>query len=363
MAAEVIRRQAIELAEQQRQIAVVQAEQQRGHAEMERLLVMAQREEADQAVKLVEATQQAQRSAKISLIEAEREAQKAMIEQKNRIELDALRKQREAEAQAKALKEMATAEAEAALKQAETVRTQAKAEAEAEKLRADGAKARASAIGLAEAEVSKAKAEAGLREAEAIRAQGLAQAESDKAKAEALAAFDGVAQRVEVIKLQLDAQVRIEVAKAQALGSAMASMNIKLIGDPNAAASLLRMVNFADGIGEVIQAAPKPAREIVQQLVNSVTGNPSGGALMGGGGDSGSLTELAEMVPELVRLTEKTIDVNKLKGKSVGETLSLLREQVNDAERPTIAKAQQALAFLPILNDLPFEDFYLRAAR
>jgi hypothetical protein len=167
------------------------------------------------------------------------------------------------------------------------------------------------------------------------------------------------------MKLQLDAQVRIEVAKAQALGSAMASMNIKLIGDPNAAVSLLRMVTFADGIGEVIQSAPLPAREIVQQLVNKVTGDPSGGGLTSGAGNGGggSLTELAAMVPELMRLTEKTVDVNKLKGKSVGETLSLLQEQVSDEERPTIARAQQALAYLPILNDLPFEDFYLRAAQ
>ncbi|MBK9095004.1 MAG: hypothetical protein IPM84_20020 [Anaerolineae bacterium] len=53
-----------------------------------------------------------------------------------------------------------------------------------------------------------------------------------------------------MLKLQLDAQVRIEIAKAQAaLGSALASMNIKLIGDPNAAASLLRLVTLADGIG------------------------------------------------------------------------------------------------------------------
>ena len=66
MAAEVIRRQAIELAEQQREIAVVQAEQQRETAEKDRLLVLAQREEAAQAVKTVEATQQAQRQAKIS---------------------------------------------------------------------------------------------------------------------------------------------------------------------------------------------------------------------------------------------------------------------------------------------------------
>src|SRR5512143_1592873 len=273
VAAEIARRQALELAEQQRQIIVTQEQQKRENAEKDRLIISAQREEATQNVKTVEATQQAQREAKIKVIEAEREAQKAMIEQKNKIEIDAFRKQREAQAQAKALKEIAAAEAEAALKQAETLRTQAAAEREAEQLRAEGARAKTSATGLAEAEVFKAKADASMREAAAVKAKGLAEAESQKAKAEALAAFEGVAQRVEIIKLQLDAQVQIEVARAQALGNALASMNIKLIGDPIAASQLLKMVTLADGLGEVVKNVPQPMLAVGQQLINKATGS------------------------------------------------------------------------------------------
>jgi uncharacterized membrane protein YqiK len=371
--AEVTRRQTLELAEQQRQINVLVEQQKRTASEKELLVVAAQRMDAEQAVKTVEATQQAQRDARIKVIEAEREAQEAMIDQKNKIELEALRKQREAEAQAKALKETAAAQAEAALKQAETLRTQAEAEMEAEKMRADAARASASATGLAEAEVAKAKAEAGLREAEAvrvkgvaqaeaIRAQGLAQAESDKAKAEALAAYDGVAQRVELMKLQLDAQVRIEVAKSQALGSAMAAMNIKLIGDPNAASSLLKMVTLADGLGDVVKATPQPLREIGQQLLNKATGNADGDALLkANDGHGASLSELALLVPQIVSITEKTLDVSTLKGQTVGEVLATLVKQVKDEDRPAVQKAQQAAEALPIINNLPFEDFYLRA--
>ena len=370
MGAEVTRRQAIEMAEQQRQITVLTEQQKREGAEKDRLLVSAAREEAAQAVVTVQATQTAQREARIRVIEAEREAQKAVIEQKNRIELDALRKQREAEAQAKALKEIAAAEAEAALKQADTLRTQAQAEAEASKLRAEGTKATSSAVGLAEADVMKAKADAAMREAEAIRARGLAEAESAKAKAEALAAFDGVAQRVEMLKLQLDAQVRIEIAKAQALGSALASMNIKLIGDPNAAASLLRLVTLADGIGEVIRAAPEPVREIGQQLINRATGDPAGDSLVRMAATDGgktaasgvSIEELAALVPEVMRVAEKSVDLNKVKGKSLGEILALVGQKVSGDERTLVEKAQQALAQLPVLNDLPFEDLYLRMA-
>ena len=370
MGAEVTRRQAIEMAEQQRQIIVLTEQQKREGAEKDRLVVSAAREEAAQAVVTVQATQTAQREARIRVIEAEREAQKAVIEQKNRIELDALRKQREAEAQAKALKEIAAAEAEAALKQADTLRTQAQAEAEASKLRAEGTKATSSAVGLAEADVMKAKADAAMREAEAIRARGLAEAESAKAKAEALAAFDGVAQRVEMLKLQLDAQVQIEIAKAQALGSALASMNIKLIGDPNAAASLLRLVTLADGIGEVIRAAPEPVREIGQQLINRATGDPAGDSLVrmaaADGGKAAapgvSIEELAALVPEVMRVAEKSVDLNKVKGKSLGEILALVGQKVSGDERTLVEKAQRALAQLPLLNDLPFEDLYLRMA-
>ena len=218
---------------------------------------------------------------------------------------------------------------------------------------------------MAEAEVMKAKADSGMREAEAVKAKGLAEAESQKAKAEALAAYDGVAQRVEIIKLQLDAQVRIEIAKSQALGTALSSMNIKLIGDPQSASSLLRMVTLADGIGEVVKAAPQPVREIGQQLINKVTGG-DGDSLTRFGevvakGQASDLTDLALLVPEIIKLTEKTLDVNKLKGQSVGQVLATLSQRVSAADKPTVEKAQKAVALLPIINDLPFEDMYLRA--
>jgi uncharacterized membrane protein YqiK len=369
MATEVARRQAIEMAEQQRQIAVLNEQQKRETAEKDRLLVSAEREEAAQAVTTVQATQTAQREAKIKVIEAEREAQKAMIEQKNRIELDALRKQREAEAQAKALKEMASAEAEAALKQAETLRTQAQAESEASKVRAEGSKATASATGLAEAEVLKAKADAAMREAEAVKAKGLAEAEAEKAKAEALAAYDGVAQRVEVLKLQLDAQVRIEIAKAQALGSAISSMNIKMIGDPVAAASLLRMVTMADGMGEVLKATPEPVKEIGQQLISKLTGQPTPSLAMPVEAKpekpeplAPSLADVAQLVPELIALVEKKLDLEAIKSLPVKDVLVQLNEKATRKEKQSIEKAQQALAQLPVLNELPFEELYLRMA-
>jgi uncharacterized membrane protein YqiK len=358
---EVLRQQTIELAEQQRQIIVLQEQQKREGAEKDRLLVSAEREQASQALKTIEATQQAQREAQIQVIQAEREARKVVIEQQNKIELDALRKQREAEAQAKALKETANAQAEAALKQADTLRIQAQAEVEAEKLHAEGARAQASSAGLAEAEVMKAKADASMREAEAVRARGLAEADSQKARAEALAAYDGVAQRVELTRLELDARVRIEIARAEALGNAMSSMDLKLIGDPNAAAALLRMVTLSDGLGEILKAAPQPVQELGRGLVSKYTGiqltEPEKGK-----DSSDSLANLALALPQLMKLVEANFNINTLKGLSVKEVLAALADKVDDAEKASVEKAQKALAALPLINDLPFEEVYLRVS-
>jgi uncharacterized membrane protein YqiK len=360
--AELQRRQALELAEQQRQVRVLLEQQKREESERQRLLVAAQRAEAEEAVKTVEASASAQRDAKINVIRAEQEAQKALIQQKNAIELDALRKQREAEAQAKALKEIAMAEAEAALKQAETLRTQAQAESEAQKLRAAGAQAEAASSGLAAAEIQKAQAEAALREAEAVRARGLAEADAQKARAEALSAYDGVAQRVELMKLELDAKVRIETAKAQSLGSAMAAMNIKLIGDPVAASSLLRMITLSDGLGEVVKAAPPAVREIGQQLLNKATGSKSDALTrVDEPADDNGVGALASMLPQLIALTERTLDIDRLKGMTVAQVAAEVERKSSGEDRALADRAHRLIAALPIIAEMPFEEVYLRA--
>jgi hypothetical protein len=71
------------------------------------------------------------------------------------------------------------------------------------------------------------------------------------------------------------------------------------------------------------------------------------------------VTELAALVPEVIRVAEKHLNLNKIKGQTVGEVLAMLGKQANS--EPVVEQAQKALANLPIIRDLPFEDFYLRA--
>jgi uncharacterized membrane protein YqiK len=390
--AEIIRNQAVQVADQSKQIAVLTEQQKREAAEKELLLVAAQREQASQDVKTVEETAAARRQAQIQVIEAERDAQRAMIERKNVVEIEAIKKIREAEAQATALKQIAQAEFEAAQKQAETKRTQAQAESDAEKMLADAERARTSATGLAEAEVLRAKAEAakqqgmaeanviqakaeatkaeaqvirakGLAEAEAIQAKGLAEAQGQKAKAEALAAFDNVSQKLELQRMQLDAQIQVGVARAQAMGAAIANMQIKMFGTPDAADSILRMMSFAEGLNDVVGAVPPSVRELGSQLIGKVVGGDGqhDGQHDGQPGEQPlTLQEVAALMPQLMAAVDRTLDVNKLKKQTFSQVIDQFEAQAAEADKPLAAKAHAALALLPFVADTNFEDVYLR---
>jgi hypothetical protein len=300
-----------------------------------------------------------------------------MIDRKNAVEIEALKRIREAEAQAAALKEIAQAEFEAAQKQAETKRTQAQAESDAEKMRADAERARTSAAGLAEAEVLRAKAEAAQlqgmaeaevirakadamrAEAEVIRAKGLAEAEGQKAKAEALAAFDNVSQQLEMQRLQIDAQIQIGVARAQAIGAAIANMQIKMFGTPEAADSILRLMSFAEGMNDVVNAVPPQVRELGAQLLSKVAGNGHGNGQLSTTQPM-TLEQVAVLMPQLMALVDRSLDVNSIKKQTVSQVLDQLEAQASEADQPLVAQARAALAVLPILAEMNFEDVYLR---
>lgn len=389
-AAEIVRNQAVQVAEQSKQIAILTEQQKREDAEKQLLVVAAQREQAAQDVKTVQETAQAKRQAQIQVIEAERDAQRAMIDRKNAVEIEALKKIREAEAQAAALKEMAQAEFDAAQKQAETKRTQAQAESDAEKMRADAERARTSATGLAEAEVLRAKAEAaqlqglaeaevirakadamraeaevirakGLAEAEAVKAKGLAEAEGQKAKAEALAAFDNVSQQLELQRMQIDAQIQIGVARAQAMGAAVANMQIKMFGTPEAADSILRLMSFAEGFNDVVKAMPPQVRELGSQLIDKVVTNGSGNGHTPAEPPL-TIEQVAVLIPQLLAVVDRTLNVNSLKKQTVSQVLDQVEAQADEADKPIVAQGRKALALLPILSEMNFEDVYLRYA-
>ena len=114
----------------------------------------------------------------------------------------------------------------------------------------------------------------------------------------------------------------------------------------------------------MVKNVPQPMLAVGQQVLNKVTGTEGDALLKMAQAGSGApgIADLAVLVPELMKLAEKNLDVNKLKGQTVGEVLSVLNERTTAEDRAKVERAQQALAQLPIINDLPFEEVYLRAS-
>jgi regulator of replication initiation timing len=71
--------------------------------------------------------------------------------------------------------------------------------------------------------------------------------------------------------------------------------------------------------------------------------------------------DLAQLMPEILQMIEKKMDLEAIKNQNLREVLVALSDKVTKKEKATIEKAQQALKNLPVLNDLPFEELYLRA--
>jgi hypothetical protein len=208
----------------------------------------------------------------------------------------------------------------------------------------------------AEAEVIRSK---GLAEAEAVKAKGLAEAEGQKAKAEALAAFDNVSQQLELQRIQIDAQIQIGVARAQAIGAAIANMQIKMFGTPEAADSILRLMSFAEGMNDVVNAMPPQVRELGTQLLEKVAGNGHGNGQLPTAQPM-TLEQVAVLMPQVMALVDRTLNINELKKQTVGQVIEQLAAQASEADQPLVAQAKAIAAFLPILADANFEDVYLR---
>ncbi|MFV9504620.1 MAG: SPFH domain-containing protein [Oscillochloridaceae bacterium umkhey_bin13] len=366
---EVLRQQAVELADQDRRIALARQQALQEAAEKERLAIAAEREAAEQGVFTVQETAAAEREARIQIISAERDAQRELIRSKNEVELEAFKRVKDAEAEAEALNRKAEAEATAAIRLAEARRTEAMASTDADKLRAEAARAEAAAAGLAEAEVIQAKAAAaakeaeairlrGLAEAEAIRARGLAEAEGQAALAEALAAHDGVAQRLELERMRLAAHTEVGTAQARSIGEALGAMDFKLYGTPEAAQQILRLMSLSDGVGGLLASAPAPLRELGGRLLDRVV--PSNGASHGLANGAEAIPQTGPNLilaqPYLAAATAALIrhlSPDEQAQLSLRDGLARALSRADEAERSALLRAEGMLALLPELAEQP----------
>ncbi|MBP8251525.1 MAG: hypothetical protein KAX40_04125 [Herpetosiphon sp.] len=372
----VLRDQAVQVADRERQVALAQEQAKLEEAEKLRLAIAAEREAAEQGVFTVQERAAAEREAQIQIINAERDAKREMINRRNEVEIEAFRQIKNAEAEAEALNKKATAEATAAIKMAEARRTEAKATTDAEKMRAEAVQASTAAQGLAEAEVIKAKAAAAQLEAEAIRQRGLAEAEAIKARqlaeaegqmalAEALAAHEGVAQKLELERIRMNAQVEIGVAQANAMGEAMAAMDFKLYGTPDTANQLLRMIGFSDGLSGVLNNVPAPLRELGSRVVDRVLPATNGHQVLTNGtaSESTPVSAPVSIMPDLgsaqpliqagSEIAQRYLTADEIQTLTIGAAIDQVLTVANDEERVTLLKIQGALVLMPSLASQP----------
>lgn len=361
----VLKQQTVEIADQERKVALAQEQARLEAAERTRLEEVARREAAEQEVFTVQEQAAAEREAKISTINAERDARKSEINRKNEIDIAAYQKVEDAKAEAEALNARAIAEATASIKMAEARRTEAQAAADAERMRAEAAQATTAAAGLAEAEVISAKAHAsrdeaeaikakGLAEAEAIRAKSLAEAEGQRAMADALAANEGVAQRLEIERLRVQAQIEVGVSQARALGEALAAMDFRLYGSPETAQQILRMVSLGDGIGNVFEAIPAPLKDLGERLADRVLPpkDQPGGNGQDGSPAAAGYGDIQHLLIQGGALLNRLISAEDQRSISVQAAIAQALEQVSpdSTEHAILLRLQQLAASVPFIG-------------
>lgn len=200
-----------------------------------------------------------------------------------------------------------------------------------------------------EAEAIRAR---GLAEADATRAKSLAEAEGQRSMSDALAANDFAAQRLEIEKIRLQAQIEIGVAQAQAMGVAMASMEFKLYGTPDTAQQILHMISLSDGLGNLIETAPAPLKELGGRLLDRfapVNGAAIDPAQPSGSGDGvavsfGAAQPLVDAASAVLKAHLSPAERQRL---TVREGIAQALTVANAEQRATLLRAEGMLTLVP----------------
>lgn len=317
------------VAEEERQIQIAEAIIRKIATERERITADKEREEAVQQAGTAVDAAIARREGELELLNLEYETRRQLIETERKLEIESKRQTETAELE-KAL---------AAL-QADIQRMSAEAEYEVARLAAQGERERQSAAGLAEVQVQLERVKVLQQEAEALKQKLMAQAEGDKARAEALASFDGLGQQLEYWQIASETSKSIEIARAQALGEAFASMNMNIYGDSATAQRLIQMIGLAQGAGEFYEALPDGAKSVIHGLIGR-----------GANGRGDGKNALRTLLDQLVAAAQQIDPQIEAKNPTVGAVIELLLagDRLPDGLRAVI----QQLEAQPALHDVP----------
>ena len=244
-----LQQQAAEVAEHEKQEQIAEARRKRAAAERALADAEAERERARQMIETVRLLEEVEREKKKQVLEAEASAEQRFVAE-----------QRNADAEAYALRKHAEANKHAADAEADAMRKRAEAHAEAERLRAAGNKATA----MVPVEVESARVAVDRERVESVV----------KAELEAREQHGKVAQDFEITKLRVEADKAVRVAFAAATSKLFSKMTAQLYGTPEdvtkIVGSLVQGQKVATTISGFFDAADDKTLEAVSRLEGGV---------------------------------------------------------------------------------------------
>ncbi len=269
-----------EQAERDREIALAAKARELEIAEAERLASTAERERAEHGVESVRVVADAERARQVEIIEAGKAAETRRIDEESKADVMRMHMVTQSEAR----KAAAELEAEATL-------TRARATTEAQKIGAEGIEREAGARGRAEMEVEQLRVANTQRQLEA-EATGL------EAKAEALKKYNEAATFLELARLRIEAERDVHIDQAKAMGSALSQAQIRMYGGGDGTMDTIRgLFTQGFGIGEVLEGVAQSLPEGLRQRLsaNGIQG------LIGRVYNGGSLKQTYEHINALVQ--------------------------------------------------------------
>jgi flotillin len=297
-----------EQAERDREIALVAKTRELEIAETTRLASTAERERAEHGVESVRVVADAERARQIEVIDAGKAADARRIDEESKAAVMRMHMITQSEARKLA----------AELEGAATL-TRARATTEAQKIGAEGIEREAGARGRAEMEVEQLRIANAQRQLEA-EATGL------EAKAEALKKYNDAATFLELARLRIEAERDVHIDQAKAMGNALSQAQIRMYGNGEGTMDTIRgLFTQGFGIGEVLEGLAQSLPEGLRQRLsaNGIQG------LLGRPYNGGSLKQTFEHLNALV---QEHLRTKKAREVLFPEAIALLGERAGENE-------------------------------
>jgi uncharacterized membrane protein YqiK len=324
-----------EQAERDREIALVAKARELELAETKRLAITVDREKAEHGVESVRVVADAERARQVEVIEAAKTAEARRIDEESKAQVMRMHTLTQAEAR----KLASELEAEATI-------VRARATTEAQKISAEGVEREAGARGRADMEVEQLRIANTQRLLEA-EATGL------EAKAEALKKYNEAATFLELARLHIEAERDVHIDQAKAMGTALSGAQIRMYGDGNGTMDTIRgLFTQGFGIGEVLEGLAQSLPEGLRQRLsaNGIQG------LLGRPYNGSSLKQTYEHLNALVQEHLRTKKAREL---PFPEAITRLTEHAGENE-----DLRQAVKLLSefnqegALNTVPFDSVW-----